>query len=47
VQITTLAKCDQTFNHRAQLLCLWQGCDDLLVFDQRLSHIPEQHLAVL
>jgi hypothetical protein len=47
VKIAALAKRDKAFNDRAQFLCLWQGCDDLFVFDQSLSHVAEQHLAML
>jgi hypothetical protein len=47
MQITTLAKRNQTLNNWAQFLCLGQCGHDLLMLNQRLSHISEQHLAVL
>jgi hypothetical protein len=47
MKIAAFAKRDKTFNDRAQFLCLWQSCHDLFMFDQSLSHVAEQHLAML
>jgi hypothetical protein len=47
MEIAALAKRDKTFNDRAQFLGLWQGCHDLFMFDQSLSHVAKQHLAML
>jgi hypothetical protein len=47
MQVAPLAKRDQTFHNRPQFFGLGQCCHDLLVLDQGLSHVPEQHLAML
>ena len=46
VQIAALAKGDQLFDDPLQLLGLWQGGFDLLVLDQRASHVCEHRFAV-
>ena len=46
MQIAALAERDQLLDDRAQILCLRQRGDNLLVFDQRLAHIGEHRLAM-
>src|SRR5271157_6280726 len=47
MQVAALAEGDQLLDHRAKVLRLRQGGDDLLVLDQRLRHVGEHRLAVL
>src|ERR1700720_3553727 len=46
MQIAALAERDQLLDDRAQILCLRQRGDDLLVLDERLAHIGKHRLAM-
>src|SRR5690606_21313167 len=46
MKIAAFGQCDQFFNDRAQFLGLGQRGLDLLMLDQRASHIGEQRLAM-
>ena len=47
VQVAAFRQCDHFFNDRAQFFCFWQSCFDLLMFDERASHVREERLTVL